>query len=308
MTQRATYALNQSALYAVTSPAMLAKRLDMRLDDLERLANNTSNYLIRSQDKPSGGSRIIEEPKANLQKVHGRVHRLLSRVNLPPHVHSVRKGHSYITNARQHVNNGEMVKLDVEKFYRNVRSGAVADFFERRMRCAPDVAGLLARLLTYAGHLPTGSKSSPILSYFVHQEMFDEIAALAVENSLVMTLYVDDIVISGLGAHRGILSAVRKIIANHGLRSHKLRHLGPTRPKIVTGVMVTQEGLRLPNRRHQKIKEGYSALHTAQTPAEKLEVLTWLGSLLHEAAQIDQRHKPSAIQIDTLRRQLRQAL
>jgi RNA-directed DNA polymerase len=305
---RVPYAIDQCALYAVTSPAMLAKRLDLPLADLEELASRSDNYLVRSQEKPSGGTRWIEEPKARLQRVHGRVHQLLSRVNLPQYVHSVRKGHSYITNARQHLTNGEMVKLDLEKFYMSVRSGAVASFFEKQMRCASDVAGLLARLLTYKGHLPTGSKSSPILSYFTHKVLFDEIAALADERGLTMTLYVDDIVISGAGAHRGVMAAARQIISAHGLRSHKLRHFAAKRPKIVTGVMVAHDGLRLPNRRHQRIKEGYTELHRATAPLDKLKVLNWLGSLVHEAAQIDPHHRPSAIQLDGLRRQLRAAV
>ena len=153
-------------------------------------------------------------------------------------------------------------------------------------------------------HLPTGSKSSPILSYFVHKALFDEIASFAADRNLTMTLYVDDVVISGSGAHRGVLAVTRQIISKHGLRSHKLRHFGAKRPKIVTGIMVAHDGLRLPNRRHQRIKDGYTALHQAVTPSEKLAVLNWLGSLVHEAAQIDSRHRPSAIQLDTLRRQL----
>lgn len=304
MSSRPSYPLHQCALYALTSPAMLAKRLDIGPTELEDLANRPNNYLVRSQQKTSGGTRLIEEPKPHLQRIHGRVHQLLSRVDLPRYVHSVRKRHSYITNAREHLGNGEMVKLDVQKFYTNVRSGAVAAFFENQMRCAPDVAGLLAKLLTYKGHLPTGSKSSPILSYFVHKELFDEIAAQAATRGLTMTLYVDDIVVSGNGAHRGVLAAARYVISKHGLRSHKLRHFGGKRPKIVTGVIVADDGLRLPNRRHRKIKDGYTALHRADTRQEKLAVLSWLGSLVHEAAQIDSRHWPSAVQLDALRRHL----
>ena len=76
MSRRVPYALDQCALYAVTSPAMLAKRLDLPLDDLEELANRFDNYLVRPQQKASGGVRWIEEPKARLQRVHGRVHQL----------------------------------------------------------------------------------------------------------------------------------------------------------------------------------------------------------------------------------------
>ena len=303
-----SYPLDQCALFAITSPAMLANRLRVPLGELEELANLGNNYRIWNEEKPSGGQRLIEEPKPKLQALHERVHKLLSRVELPDYVHSVRRGRSYITNAREHQGPGSLVKIDVEKFYLSVRSGAVASFFQHQMRCALDVAALLARLLTREGHLPTGSKSSPILSYFAHREMFDAIAAYAAERGLKMTLYVDDMAISGLNAHRGVLSAIRKIIAAHGLRSHKLQHFGPKRPKVVTGTVVTPTGLRLPNRRQKRIKEGYSELHAATTPTAKLDVLNRLGSLVHEAAQIDPKHRPSAVQLDALRRQLKRQI
>lgn len=311
MKKRATYPLDQCALDSVTSPEMLAARLStprrpVSVEELETFSKGSGHYSIRDEVKSNGGTRKIEEPKKRLQEIHGRVHSLLSRVTLPAYVHSVKKGHSYVTNARQHLGQGELVKLDIERFYPSVRRAAVADFFERQMRCAKDVATLLARILTVDGHLPTGSRASPILSYFVNREMFDEIALYAQTMALVMTLYVDDICLSGSGANNATIRAVRNIISKRGLRSHKLRQFNKKRPKIITGIVVADNELRLPHRRHMRIRDGYRALHGAKTASAKLQILNKLAGQVHEAAQIEPRRRPSAIQLDKMREQLKQ--
>jgi RNA-directed DNA polymerase len=313
MKKRATYSLDQCALDSVTSPEMLAARLStprrpVSVDELEDFSKGNGHYSIRHEVKPNGGIRKIEEPKKRLQEIHGRVHSLLARVTLPAYVHSVKKGHSYVTNARQHLGQGELVKLDIERFYPSVRRASVSDFFERQMRCAKDVATLLARILTVDGHLPTGSRSSPILSYFVNKEMFDEIAIYAQTMGLVMTLYVDDICLSGAGANNATIRAVRNIISKHGLRSHKLRQFNKKRPKIITGIVVAGNELRLPNRRHMRIRDGYRALHAAETASAKLHILNKLAGQVHEAAQIEPRHRPSAIQLDQMREKLKNGI
>ena len=43
------------------------------------------------------------------------------------------------------------------------------------MKCRRDVAGLLADMLTFEAHLPTGSAASPIIAFYAFKPMFDEI-------------------------------------------------------------------------------------------------------------------------------------
>ena len=75
--------------------------------------------------------------------------------------------------------------------------------------------------------------------------MFDEIAAYAQSRDLKKTLYVDDMTISGAGANNDVLNAVRRIVARHGLRSHKLKQFSRKRPKIITGIVVTDDGIKI---------------------------------------------------------------
>lgn len=290
--------LEDCYLYAIASPADLARRLDSSVVKLELLARDPRAYNIWTTEK----GRKIQEPKFVLQQLHGRIHKLLSRVETPVYLHSSVRGRSYITNARAHISGASSAKLDLKKFFPSVTKHAIFQFFYRRMRCARDVAGLLSRLLTCDGRLPTGSRASSILAYYCYKEMFDELQALATRNGLTLTCYVDDVTFTGVGASKCLADA-RKIIADHGMRSHKVKRFHAGQPRIVTGVLVTRSGIRLPNRRHLKIKVEYAAFQKAKSDEERLALLPGLISRVHEAAQIDpDSWKSKARQLEQARR------
>jgi RNA-directed DNA polymerase len=290
--------LEDCYLYAIASPADLANRLDLTVAKLERLAHDSRAYNIWTNEK----GRKIQEPKPELQQIHGRVHRLLSRVETPDYLHSSVRGRSYITNARQHISDGPCAKLDLKKFFPSVTRHVIFQFFYHRMRCARDVAGLLSRLLSCDSRLPTGSRASSILAYYCYKEMFDELCALAVQRGLVFTCYVDDVAFTGVGASKVIADA-RKIIAAYGMRSHKVKAFPKGRPRIVTGILVTASGVKLPNRRHLKIKAEYEAFREARSDEERLKLLPSLISRVHEAAQIDPSSwQPKARNLEQARR------
>src|SRR3546814_298384 len=52
-------------------------------------------------------------------------------------------------------------------------------------------------LCTFEGHLPTGSPLSPILAYYSYHDMWAEIAAFCTAKGYTLTVYVDDVTISG---------------------------------------------------------------------------------------------------------------
>src|SRR5437763_16948159 len=65
----------------------------------------SSLYTTFELPKRSGGVRIICVPKDNLKRVQRLIlDGVLSKVQMPPHVHGCVKGRSIATNAREHVN------------------------------------------------------------------------------------------------------------------------------------------------------------------------------------------------------------
>ena len=275
---------NQSILYKVTSPQMLADRLLISREELDTLLADADPYK-RWIDKKSG--RAIQEPRPRLGKVHRRIAMLLARIDTPPYLHSAKKGRSYISNAAAHSVEDGCVKIDVRKFYPSARAQAVYHFFLDRMACDGDVAGMLAKLLTVDGHLPTGSSASPIVSYFAYEDLFDELAVLAEACGCKMTVYVDDIVFTGAGATRRLLFAARKAIGKRHLHGHKTKLFRPGQPRVITGVVVTKNGLRLPNRRQVRIADDQRLFDDLPLGREKLILARRLTGRLIEASQVD---------------------
>ena len=69
------------------------------------------------------------------------------------------------------------LKLDIPKLFGSTPHSHVTGFFKNDMNCAPDVAGLLARLrcvtVKSVLHLPTGSPLSQILAFYSYWAMFE---------------------------------------------------------------------------------------------------------------------------------------
>lgn len=282
--------IDRCHLYGLKSPHALAKRLGWELSKLENLAN-CGGYRVYKH-KVTG--REIQEPGAALQSLHKQMHRYLARIEVPEYLHSAVKGRSYLSNARAHVGEGRLLKIDIAKFYQSVPQHKVMHFFRDVMACAPDVAGLLAKLICYRGALATGSSISPIMSYYTYKSLFDELAGIAVEHGLVMTTYVDDITMSGPGASRAILHAVRSAIFKSGLRAHKDCSFDGDAVKIVTGVVVGPDGIALPFSRWQRINLATKEIAACADEEEKLRLYPKLVSRLYEAAQIDPRCRSRA--------------
>lgn len=289
--------LKSCYLYAISSPAELGRRLSphspLTPDALQKLATDNGNFKLFQTGKP-GKKRDVQEPKTQLQALHKRVHKLLGRVAVADYLHSTVKGRSYVTNASAHDGALPAIKIDVKKFFPSVKRVAVYRFFADVMACRPDVAGLLADLLTFNEHLATGSSASPILAFYCHKPMFDELAELAARHGLTMTCYVDDITMSGEGAGKSVLFEAHRIIASHGLRSHKMKHFKPNQPRVITGVCNTPSGRKVPNRLHLGIKTDFETLAKAQTAKDRSKAISRIHGRLHAAGQIDQTFKARA--------------
>lgn len=291
--------LSDCWLSGVPSPTVLADRLSTKgnkltVKDLRELAVDEGNYQLFDLVNEKSKVRAIQWPKRRLQNIHKRVHTLLARVAVPTYLHSAVEGKSYISNAAAHKAAVSIVKIDIKNFFPSVSRAAVFKFFVGPLRCRPDVAGLLADILTYNAHSPTGGAASPILAYYSCREMFDEIDRLARSRDVVMTCYVDDMALSGLYANKGLLREIQQIIARYSLKSHKAHRFSASSPKVVTGVCITADGLRVPNKLHLKIKTGFDDLSAATTTREQVKILGPLIGRMEAASQIDPAFKSRA--------------
>lgn len=274
--RRKRYPLNQSPIYKINSRRKLASLFYYTPKNFKKLAENADNYYrVFSKCDAKGKSRTFEVPIPPLDKIHCRLFKLLRRIEPPSYLHSGVKGRSYITNATMHIGCSRMITLDIYKFYPSTSFWHVFEFFHDVMHCSRDVAWQLTAISTYRSHVPTGSCISQFIAFFAHYKMFEEIHSLTSSLKLTDTCYVDDITISGDKANRSTLYKVRGCLKKRGLCSPRKKEnvFDIGYPKTVTGSIVIDDGLRLPNRKHKKIHEEIEQLLKAEDTKEKLKLL-----------------------------------
>ncbi len=196
--------------------------------------------------------RNISAPIAPLKVVQARIAELLNRVAAPDYLFAPVEGRSYVDNAARHIGARSIRLLDIEDFFPSCTINKVIWFFRSRMECSPDVSVILARIVTEGGALPQGSPCSPILAYFAYVEMWEEIENAVASTGCVLSVYADDLTISGRTVPEVLIWELKRILYRHGHRyAARKERARRDRPAEVTGVILAREGVTAPNRQRQ---------------------------------------------------------
>jgi len=290
------YDLKQSPFFGLKSKRDLSALLRVGIPQLRNLlrAQEADLYTEISIKKKGelvlrkdGSPRLAEVPRSALRQIHNRLLVLLTRILVPKYVHCSVKDRSYITNARAHKGAGTSIVLDLRRFYPSTTLSHISDCFGRIFCCSPDVAFAIAKLCTYRGHLPTGSCISGRLSYYAHKEIFDRLSTEALRRGLTLTLYMDDLAISGDRGVREFAQLVKLELRRVGLDYREEGCFRCGQPKTITGVIVTEKKIALPNRRHQAIIKCLLRWQKSADPDERSKLAAELLGRLGEADQID---------------------
>jgi Reverse transcriptase (RNA-dependent DNA polymerase) len=258
--KRKLHPVEQSSLFRLRGKGRFAQVLGVEWDAVTTLLESEGYRVwINAQ------GREIQAPVNWLASVHATLGKLLSRIELPEYLHS-KKGCSYVTNAAQHRGVHPVIKTDISRFYPSVTRSMVFGMFHRDFECSADVADRLADICCFQQrHLPTGSTISGRVAFFAAKPMFDEIARMAANVGCTMTVYVDDITISGEKADKRLLAEVRACLVRYGLKSktEKSKSFAATLPKTITGAVVVNNEIRLPNHRHKQLFDARQAVFNA---------------------------------------------
>ena len=268
--EKATHDLNQSCLYKLSNKRKLAKTLHLSPKGLEALSDTTNRYQSWEEEKKSGGKRKIDAPHDNLKKVQKRISDLLQRITPPDYLMAPVKRRSYVSNAAAHVGAKAFRLLDIEDFFPSCTDKRVFWFFNTVMMCSRDVSAILTKLCTFEGRLPQGSPCSPILAYFAYVDMWDEINRIVTASSCTLSVYADDITVSGTDVYGKDIWAIKKCLYRFGHKysAHKERSL-VNKAADITGVIVSGDELLLPNRQHNALTQVKRELSRAKSGKER---------------------------------------
>lgn len=264
------------------------------------------------------GTRIIEAPAPQLKEIQALIKQSLEHIQVPEYVFSGIKGKSYVDHAALHIGKKFVYALDISAFFPSISREKVYFFFRHLLNTSPDVADVLASLTTIdlnlaesrdmthikeflhskgvrtMNHLISGSPASPIMSYLVNTQMFDELQAISVKSNILMTVYVDDIIFSSSELiSKKLREQIRKIVSKFHYRISwsKERTYAKRYPKLITGVIIDKEGkLAVPNRLSQNIMMEF---HRLKAEPENEVARRRLLGLVAAARQIDPVSFPS---------------
>lgn len=299
------YELERSPLAQNPTQKDIAKLVGLKRDALRALATHRDSWIIRRDEPINGKLRHLAYPRGKLRRVHERFKFHLKKIKQPDYLFSPRSGRSQRDNAAQHVGQQQFFSLDVKQFYPTTTEKHVYHWAADELGMREDVAGLFTRLATVDGIVSFGSPLTPVLATLVHRKMFDAIAKACRRRGLHISLWVDDITISGNFVPGELVSEIREIIRAQGLKSHKLHYRTGNRPVAITGVNVNGEELCASRLVHERVRKLYAALSEAKSDIEAEiiigRLLSALGTLRYTVGRSSTVGKKTSDRMNALR-------
>jgi hypothetical protein len=121
------------------------------------------------------------------------------------------------------------------------------------------------------------------MAYYAHQEIWCEAAALARAHNCLITIYIDDVTISGDHVPMNLVWHIKKIMHRGGLRYHKEKRAVDRRVEV-TGVVIRDGTLLVPNRQKVKLRAAKQQAHARPTD---IKVLGKVAGLRGQLRQIE---------------------
>jgi hypothetical protein len=296
-TRDKSYAREKSPLYGLQSRSKLAALLFVSKKELKRLSGDEHLY-THFNVKKGEKLRPVDSPRRELKVVQRRIGDLLSRMTPPDFLFCPVKRRSSISNAEQHRAGRVVHSLDVKKYFPSTPSQRVYWFFHSVLGCSTDVAAVLRKIACCADYLPTGSPLSPIMAYYAHVDVWEKAAQIAREHGCVISIYIDDVTLSGAKVPMTVVWEIKQIIHRGGLRYHKEKRAVERRSEV-TGV-VLRDGEMLPANRHRKkLRTLKQAKDRERRPGTNKSLIGQLAGMKGHVAQIASANDRKRVRHDT---------
>jgi len=286
------YPIDQCALYRCTTKKRLFKYLQTTPTKFAELRDAPDLYRPLVKEKKNGEPRLVHAPRYDLKRIQRRLCELLMRLDPPDFLMSPVRGRSNVDNAAIHRSSTAYRLIDLEDFYPNCSANKVAEFFSKTLECPDDVVAILVKLTTHSGALPQGSPASPILAYFAYKEMWDEITAIAKKVDNKITVYVDDVTISGDKVLGATVWSIKQVLNKHGHQTKDAKEEARQgTPVKVTGVVLHEAKMLMPNALQKKRHDLKKAIETMPPGYEREKLSAALAGYEEAERQIQKRHQ-----------------
>ncbi len=189
--------------------------------DLNKQNNIYNIDIVKKECKTN---RIIQKPNKKLKLIQSTIKDILNFLPNPEYRFAVpKRGPKNLVQSQQY--NKQLTTCDIKKYYPHCKYSHINNFFKNNLKCNHSIAKILTNLSVWnpkfylegldnknkieqenliknicesqESHLATGSSVSPILSFWIHYDLYEAINKLATENNVKFSLYVDNLIFSG---------------------------------------------------------------------------------------------------------------
>lgn len=240
------------------------------------LSAEVPRYNIFAIKKRSGKERWIEEPLYPLRQVldslsyhFSSLYWLVKTEAAYGYILTVKrepKPRNILTNAQKHLGCNYLLNLDLKDFFHQISFEKTFQIFTNPpFNFEKEIAILLTRLSTFKERLPMGAATSPSLSNFATIELDKQLGDYASWSGTTYTRYVDDLTFSspnhiGSKTEQEITSIINKF--GFQVNHNKVRRYGETQTKEVTGLVLKNNQVEVPNEFKQTLSKEINHLQS----------------------------------------------
>ena len=194
--------------------------------------------------KENGEVRELLVPDELLKAIQRKITDvLLSLEEISPYATAYRYGGSTVVNAKPHLKNKVMLKLDIRQFFDHIIYPLVKEKAFPEKRYSESNRVLLTLLCTYKDALPQGAPTSPAISNIIMKDFDDLVGGWCNKRNITYTRYCDDMTFSGDFKPGEVILVVKNELEKMGffLNAKKTVILHRGQKKIVTGIVVNEK-------------------------------------------------------------------
>ena len=223
----------------------LAKALGVSQKALYSASNSLHrHYHAVKIPKANGEYRRLYVPDEFLKHLQRRINeRLLSQEEISPYATAYRNGGGIVVNAKPHVGQKMILKLDIRKFFDHLLYPIVKRKVFPAAKYSEDTRILLSLLCIYMDAIPQGAPTSPTISNIIMRDFDDTVGSWCWKRGISYTRYCDDMTFSGDFEAQEVIAFVRAELWKMGLflNGKKTVVVREGQRHTVTGILVNEK-------------------------------------------------------------------
>lgn len=166
------------------------------------------------------------------------------------------KNISIVDNAKEHLNQTYLLKMDIENFFPSIKINRIISIF-RNLGYTKKISYFLSSVCCLNQELPQGAATSPTLSNIIAKRLDYRLTGFADKFDLKYTRYADDFTFSGKLLPVRLISYIENIVKEEGfvVNPSKTKLLNENKQKIVTGISISSGKLTIPKKTKREVRK-----------------------------------------------------